>query len=161
MGLAGFLFSYLRGVYSGAINSVMANNCGDCEKVICSCHDGCAPPAVVVDLSRCSGCRMPVASAVCPSASCGPLVDGKCWTCRDTAEAGAKILAMLARAPSMQLNQTYMARKLARRPLSLGPALRALRERGLIERAFSNPNLEKPSATTYKLTAAGLAAVQS
>lgn len=77
-----------------------------------------------------------------------------CFACRDTFDAGEKILAMLAQAPSRQLNQTHMARKLGRKPASLNRALVQLRRHGLIERAY-RAGLEKPSATSYVLTMAG------
>lgn len=69
----------------------------------------------------------------------------------------AKILAMLLAAPSYQLNQTTIARKLGCRALQIGQALTAMRRRGLVERPITNPNIERPSAQTYRLTAAAIA----
>lgn len=86
-----------------------------------------------------------------------PTLGFACWTCRDTHDTGNKILVILARATRNQANQRTIASKLSRSALSINSALAQLSRFGLIERAYSNPNLERPSAATYKLTAAGIA----
>lgn len=69
-----------------------------------------------------------------------------------------EILALLVAAPSFQLNQTHIARRMGRRALSIGLPLTAMVRRGLIECPIKNPNLERPSARTYRLTAETIAA---
>lgn len=68
------------------------------------------------------------------------------------------ILALLVAAPSYQLNQTHIARRMGVRALSIGQALTTMSRRGLVECPIKNPNLERPSARTYRLTAETIAA---
>lgn len=103
----------------------------------------------------CASCRI-------TKADCAPhpMLNIACWECRDRHDTATKILKLLAGAQRFQMNQRTMAGKLGRTALTLNPALAWLSRSGLIERAYSNPNLERPSATTYKLTAGGEAAAK-
>ncbi|HUS27558.1 MAG TPA: hypothetical protein VMZ53_03595 [Kofleriaceae bacterium] len=105
---------------------------------------------------RCASCKLPAHLTDVPNTNeQHPALGLACFACRDTHDTGAKLLAMLSAAPSCQLSRPTMARKLGRTASSIDRALAYLQRERLIERAYKSPNIEKPSATTYKLTDAG------
>lgn len=106
-------------------------------------------------VSHCQVCKLSAALCDAPNTLEHHRVLGfACYACRDTADVAAKILLMLAVAPSWQLSQQHIARRLGRRAMSLNRAFVELRRNGLIENAYKTLH-EKPSSTTYKLTEAG------
>ena len=102
----------------------------------------------------CARCKLSLKSTVGPIEH-HPRLGWACWTCRRTSDMANKILGVLSRANAYRMNQRTIAKKLDYRAAEINIALSHLSRLGLIERAFSNPNLEQPSAVTYQLTKAG------
>lgn len=106
---------------------------------------------------RCNGCKLRASMCDVPNTIEDHPLGRACFACRDTEDLIGKITPMLIAAPSRQLNQTSIARRLARKPLTLNRALYAMSRRNIIERAYSNAH-ERPSAVTYRLTESVIAA---
>ncbi len=104
--------------------------------------------------TRCGCCKLPLTATVGPIEH-HPRLGWACWTCRHTDDMAGKVLSVLAKASACRLNQRTIAGKLGYKPTEINVGLVHLSRLGLIERAFSNPNLERPSAVTYQLTQAG------
>lgn len=106
---------------------------------------------------RCAACKLPASLTDVPHTNeRHPDLGVVCFACRDTHDTGAKLLAMLSRAPSCQLARPTLARKLWRTASSIDRAIGHLVRAKLIENAYPNsPNLERQCARTYKLTDAG------
>lgn len=111
-------------------------------------------PAAPIEL-RCVGCKLPDRLTDAP----GTLelhrgLNGHaCFPCRDVADTMPKIVAMMLLGTGYALNQRTMARKLGRTALSLHRVLSQMSRLQMIAYVFTNPNLERPSAITYKLQA--------
>jgi hypothetical protein len=98
-------------------------------------------------------------TAICPWCKLSAKTVGEikhvCAVCESTLSMGNQILKVLGSANSCCMNQRTIAKKLGHKAAELSRGLTHLSRLRLIERAFSNPNLEAPSAVTYRLTAAG------
>ena len=103
-----------------------------------------AAPVEVMRDPRCVSCKVQRATTY----------EELCTEC-DRHEAQIKlVIAALKVAPSQQLNQRTLARKLGCTAAALNGALWKATHRKLIARAYLNAH-EAPSAVTYKLTEAG------
>lgn len=100
---------------------------------------------------RCTGCKMRADLCDVPNTIEDHPLGRMCFKCRDTEDLVGKITAMLLAAPSYQLNQTTIARKLGRKALSIGHALWVMQRRNITVRPISS-SLERPSAITYRLS---------
>jgi hypothetical protein len=97
----------------------------------------------------CSWCKLSAKSA--GEIKHVPPMGYVCWECESKIRMSDRILQVLAAASACRMNQRSIASKLGFRPTEINRGLSHLSRLKLIERALSNPNLERPSAITYQL----------
>lgn len=140
------------------VDSVIGPMCDVCKHNPCSCtgETGEQTRAAqhINSTQRCAGCSLPGRLCDVPYSLEFHAIGIACFKCRDAHDTTAKIIALLASpsATGYALNQRTIARKLHRTALSLNHVLSHMSRLQLVEGVFSNPNLERPSARTYRLT---------
>lgn len=141
------------------IDSVIGPMCSACNCNPCGCAgdigERTREAQHLNSTQRCSSCKLPARLCDVPyTLEQHPGLMIACFKCRDAADTTTKIIALLASptATGYALNQRTMARKLGRTALSLNHVLVHMSKLQLVEGVFSNPNLERPSARTYRLT---------